>query len=65
MLLTENRVSQVKEKYDIPAKVWEPMVTGSAAIAKNQKYLEWIARVWKEYVSTPENVDTQDREGWV
>ena len=65
MLLTEDRVSQVKEKYDIPAEVWEPMVSGSAAIAKNQKYLEWIARVWKEYVSTPENVDTQDREGWV
>ncbi len=65
MLLTENRVSQVKEKYDIPAEVWEPMVTGSAAIAKNQKYLEWIARVWKEYVSTPEMINTQDREGWV
>ena len=65
MLLTENRVSQVKEKYDIPAEVWEPMVTGSAAIAKNQKYLEWIARVWKERVSTPESVETQAREGHI
>ena len=37
MLLTEDRVSKVKEKYDIPAEVWEPMVGGSAAIAKNQK----------------------------
>ena len=65
MLLTENRVSQVKEKYGIPSEVWEPMVSGSAAIAKNQKYLEWIAKVWKEYVSTPEMINTQDREGWV
>ena len=23
MLLTENRVSQVKEKYNIPSQVWE------------------------------------------
>ena len=40
MLLTEDRISQVKEKYDIPVEVWENMVSGSAAIAKNQKYLE-------------------------
>tara|TARA_R110001583_G_scaffold11629_3_gene52385 strand:+ start:2036 stop:3835 length:1800 start_codon:yes stop_codon:yes gene_type:complete len=65
MLLTENRVSQVKEKYGIPSEVWEPMVSGSAAIAKNQKYLEWIAKVWKDYVSTPERIETQDREGWM
>jgi len=65
MLLTEDRVSQVKEKYDIPAQVWEPMVSGSAAIAKNHKYLEWLAKVWKEYVSTPENIETQDREGHI
>ena len=65
MLLTENRVSQVKEKYGIPSEVWEPMVSGSAAIAKNQKYLEWIAKVWKDYVSTPERIETQDREGWL
>ena len=57
MLLTENRVSQVKEKYDIPVEVWEPMVTGSAAIAKNQKYLEWIAKTWKDKVSRPEYAD--------
>jgi|TARA_R110002020_G_scaffold31127_7_gene97442 hypothetical protein len=65
MLLTENRVSQVKEKYNIPAEVWEPMVSGSAAIAKNQKYLEWIARVWSERVSTPEYIETQKREGHI
>jgi len=65
MLLTEDRVSQVKEKYNIPAEVWEPMVSGSAAIAKNQKYLEWIAKVWKEKVSTPENIRTQELEGHV
>jgi hypothetical protein len=65
MLLTENRVSQVKEKYEIPAKVWEPMVSGSAAIAPNQKYLEWLAKVWKESVSTPESIETQEREGWL
>ena len=65
MLLTENRISQVKEKYDIPAEVWEPMVSGSAAIASNQKYLEWIAKVWKESVSTPERVEGQEREGHV
>ena len=54
MLLTEDRISQVKEKYNIPAEVWENMVSGSASIAKNQKYLEWLARVWSEKVSTPE-----------
>ena len=57
--------SQVKEKYDIPAEVWEPMVSGSAAIASNQKYLEWLARVWKERVSTPEYIETQKREGHI
>ncbi len=57
MLITENRVSQVKEKYDIPTEVWEPMVTGSAAIAPNQKYLEWIAKTWKDKVSSPEYAD--------
>ena len=65
MLLVENRVSQVKEKYDIPIKVWEPMVSGSAAIAPNQKYLEWIARVWSEKVSTPENIKIQKIDGTV
>tara|TARA_R110001583_G_scaffold78667_3_gene213110 strand:- start:8661 stop:10472 length:1812 start_codon:yes stop_codon:yes gene_type:complete len=65
MFLIENRVSQVKEKYDIPAEVWENMVFGSAAIANNQKYLDWIARVWKERVSTPEYVETQAREGHI
>jgi len=65
MLLTENRVSQVKEKYDVPAEVWEPMVSGSAAIAKNQKYLEWIAKQWKEVVSVPDNVEQQRIEGTV
>ena len=40
-------------------QVWEPMVSGSAAIAPNQKYLEWIARVWSEKVSTPENIKIQ------
>ena len=39
MLLTENRTSQVKEKYNIPTEVWENMLSGSSAIAKNQKYL--------------------------
>ena len=65
MLLTENRVSQVKEKYDIPSEVWEPMVSGSAAISPNQKYLEWIAKTWKDYVSTQERIETQDQEGWM
>ena len=65
MLLIENRVSQVKEKYDIPATVWEPMVSGSASIAKNQKYLEWIAKVWSEKVSTPENIKIQQVDGTV
>ena len=65
MLLTEDRISQVKEKYDIPAEVWENMVSGSAAIAKNQKYLEWIARVWRDRVSTPESIETQAREGHI
>ena len=41
------------------------MVSGSAAIAKNQKYLEWIARVWSERVSTPEYIETQKREGHI
>ena len=63
MLLTEDRISQVKEKYDIPAEVWEPMVSGSAAIAKNQKYLEWLAKVWSQYVSTPDKVEQQRIEG--
>ena len=31
------------------------MVTGSAAIAKNQKYLDWIAKQWEGMVSTPES----------
>ena len=65
MLLIENRVSQVKEKYNIPVEVWEPMVTGSAAIAKNQKYLDWIAKIWKDRVSTPEYIETQKREGHI
>ena len=65
MLLVENRVSKVKEKYDIPMKVWEPMVSGSASIAPNQKYLEWIARVWSEKVSTPENIKIQKTDGTV
>ena len=65
MLLTEDRVSQVKEKYNIPSEVWGPMVSGSAAIAKNQKYLEWLARVWSERVSTPEYIETQNREGHI
>ncbi len=65
MLLTENRVSQVKEKYDIPAEVWEPMISGSAAIALNQKYLEWIANQWKTVVSVPENVEQQKIDGTV
>ena len=63
MLITENRVSQVKEKYDIPTEVWEPMVTGSAAIAPNQKYLEWLAKVWRASVSTPDKVEQQRIEG--
>jgi len=63
MLLTENRVSQVKEKYNIPSQVWEPMVTGSAAIAKNQKYLDWIAKQWEGMVSTPSKVQQQRIEG--
>ena len=65
MLLTEDRISQVKDKYNIPAEVWENMVSGSAAIAKNQKYLEWIARVWSELVGTPEYIETQKREGHI
>ena len=65
MLLTEDRISQVKDKYNIPAEVWEPMVSGSASIAKNQKYLEWLARVWSEKVSTPEYIETQKREGHI
>ena len=44
MLLVENRISRVKEKYNVPLDVWDQMVTGSGAIADNQKYLEWIAR---------------------
>lgn len=44
MLLVENRISRVKEKYNVPLDVWDQMVTGSGAIANNQKYLEWIAR---------------------
>ena len=63
MLLTEDRVSQVKEKYNIPSQVWEPMVAGSAAIAKNQKYLEWIAKQWEGMVSTPSKVQQQRIEG--
>ena len=51
MLLTENRTSQVKEKYNIPTEVWENMLNGSNAIAKNQKYLEWIAKIWTKEVS--------------
>jgi hypothetical protein len=43
MLLTENRVSQVKEKYNIPSNIWDSMVNGSVSIAPNNKYLEWIA----------------------
>jgi len=44
MLLVENRISRVKEKYNIPLDIWDKMVTGSGTIANNQKYLEWIAR---------------------
>ena len=44
MLLIENRISQVKEKYNIPLDIWDKMVTGSGSIANNQKYLEWIAK---------------------
>ena len=51
MLLTKNRTSQVKEKYNIPTEVWENMLNGSNAIAKNQKYLEWIAKIWTKEVS--------------
>jgi hypothetical protein len=44
MLLIENRISKVKEKYNIPLDIWEKMVSGSGSIASNQKYLEWIAK---------------------
>ena len=44
MILIENRITSVKEKYNIPLDIWDKMVTGSGAIANNQKYLEWIAR---------------------
>ena len=44
MLLVENRISRVKEKYNVPLTIWDQMVTGSGAISNNQKYLEWIAR---------------------
>lgn len=44
MLLVENRISRVKEKYNVPLDIWDQMVTGSGAISNNQKYLEWIAR---------------------
>jgi len=63
MLLTEDRVSQIKEKYNIPAVVWDNMVSGSAAIAKNQKYLEWLANQFSTVVSTPENIEQQRIEG--
>ena len=63
MLLTEDRISAVKEKYSIPTEVWEPMVSGSASIAKNQKYLEWIAKQWEGMVSTPSKVQQQRIEG--
>ena len=45
MLLTEDRVSQIKEKYQIPADMWPELISGSQAIAPNHKYLEWIANL--------------------
>ena len=48
MLLIENRVSNVKEKYNIPVDIWEKMVSGSASISSNQKYLEWIAKAYTD-----------------
>ena len=63
MLLTENRVSKVKEMYNIPSEVWEPMVTGSAAISPNQKYLEWIAKQWEGATLSPEDTVTRNYVG--
>ena len=45
MLLTEDRVSQIKEKYQIRADMWPELISGSQAIAPNHKYLEWMANV--------------------
>ena len=51
MLLVENRISRVKEKYNVPLDIWDQMVRGSGAIANNQKYLEWIARDYMNSVA--------------
>ena len=45
MLLTEDRVSQIKEKYQISADIWPELISGSQAIAPNHKYLEWMANL--------------------
>jgi len=45
MLLTEDRVSQIKEKYQISADIWPELISGSQAIAPNHKYLGWMANL--------------------
>ena len=47
MLLTEDRVSQIKEKYQISADIWPELISGSQAIAPNHKYLGWMANLIK------------------
>ena len=45
MFLTEDRVSQIKEKYQISADIWPELISGSQAIAPNHKYLGWMANL--------------------
>lgn len=55
MLLTEDRISKVKEKYYFPPKTWDDIIDASYSIAPNHKYLDWISKIIK-IESIPINV---------
>ena len=59
MLLTEDRVSQIKEKYQIRADMWPELISGSQAIAPNHKYLEWIANLVSRFSSGEDSMPHQ------
>ena len=68
-LITEGRVDDVRNKYLKPdqqlikPEVFDNLVKGSASIASNHKYLDWMVDRWVKLKLDSPNVPVSDKEG--